>query len=270
RFGPWILDRPAPGSAETPRSRPEQWSEANARYAAARADAGQWQPSASRWRPGRGVLRAQVGKASLELEIAPLPSGQVGVFPEHATTWQWVADRVAAAGKVVRVLNLFAYTGGASLAAASAGAEVTHVDAAKSVVARARDNAARSGMGSHPIRWLVEDVVKYCQREVKRGNAYDAVIVDPPTFGRGPSGETWNIHRDLLPLLQLCRELTQGRLVFALVSCHTPGIGPAELSALLADGLFGHCQSPGRVAKLELRTADGRALESGTVVRWPG
>jgi 23S rRNA (cytosine1962-C5)-methyltransferase len=177
------------------------------------------------------------------------------VFPEQLSNWVWIAKQCAKtpsplqsenlaspeyrgggliAAKpqaALKVLNLFAYTGGSTLAAACAGAEVTHVDAAKSMVARARENAEASGLADAPIRWIVEEAVKFCQREVKRGNQYDAVILDPPTYGHGPKGEAWSIKRDLLPLLELCRELTAGRLKFALLTCHTPGLGPAELGS---------------------------------------
>ncbi len=141
-------------------------------------------------------------------------SMQVGVFPEQGENWEWIARQVARArpqadgGYPLRVLNLFAYTGGSTLAAAAAGAEVVHVDAMRNVVERARQNAAISGLGERPIRWIAEDVMKFCRREVKRGNRYDAVILDPPTYGHGPKGTLWQIDEFLLPLLELCGELT--------------------------------------------------------------
>ena len=163
--------------------------------------------------------------------------------------------------QAAKVLNLFGYTGGSTLAAAAAGAEVTHVDAAKSMVTRARENAVLSGLSDAPIRWIVEDAVKFCQREVKRGNIYDAVILDPPSYGHGPQGENWSIKRDLLPLLSLCGELTVGRPKFVLLTCHTPGMGAAELSAYLSDGLFGHCGQPPESGTLYL--TDFRRSEAG-------
>jgi 23S rRNA (cytosine1962-C5)-methyltransferase len=203
------------------------------------------------------------------LTVEPLPSGQVGVFPEQFVNWRWIARQVQRAEKPLRMLNLFAYTGGSTLAAARAGAEVTHVDAAKSVVTRARENARISGLETAPIRWIVEDAVKFCQREVKRGNRYDAVILDPPSYGHGPQGQQWLIHHDLLPLLELCGELTSQRRAFVLCTCHTPSIGPAELGAYLSEGLFGHCGSAPHCGKLFLQTADGRRLPSGMFARWP-
>ena len=170
----------------------------------------------------------------------------------------------------LKVLNLFAYTGGSTMVAALAGAQVTHVDAAKSMVARARENAAVLSCRELRIRWIVEDAMKFCQREVRRGNGYDAVILDPPSYGHGPKGERWTIQRDLLPLLSLCGQLTEGRRAHVLATCHTPNIGPAELSAYLADGIFGHCGRPARTGTLQLESADGRYLPSGIYARWPG
>jgi 23S rRNA (cytosine1962-C5)-methyltransferase len=167
------------------------------------------------------------------------------------------------------VLNLFAHTGGSTLAAAAAGAEVVHVDAARSVVERARENAALSGLSDRPIRWITEDAAKFCRRELKRGNQYDAVILDPPSYGHGPKGEVWTVADGLPPLLEMCGQLTSTNRAFVLVTCHTPGIGPAELAAYLSDGLFGHCSQPPAAGQLALETSDGRQLPSGVYARWP-
>jgi 23S rRNA (cytosine1962-C5)-methyltransferase len=155
------------------------------------------------------------------------------------------------------------------LAAAAAGAEVVHVDAAKNVVDWARRNAALSGLEGAAIRWIAEDARKFVLRELKRGNRYDAVILDPPSYGHGAGGETWKLERDLLPLLQACGELTAERRAFMLLTCHSPNFGAAELQAVLADAVFGHCQSGATAKPLSLRTADGRKLASGMAARWP-
>jgi 23S rRNA (cytosine1962-C5)-methyltransferase len=261
-FCNWLLDRPAPG-AEGPVKHAELWKKAKAKYDGSRSAEGDWKPALNTWENLEvGFIAFISEELHFELKVSPLPSGQVGVFPEQLESWVWIAKQCAKFAKpqaAVKVLNLFAYT----------EAEVTHVDAAKSMVARARENAVASGLADAPIRWIVEDAVKFCQREVKRGNQYDAVILDPPTYGHGPKGEAWSIKRDLLPLLELCRELTAGRLKFALCTCHTPGVGQAELSAYLSEGLFGHCGQPPKVGPLNLETADGRKLESGTFARWP-
>lgn len=261
RFGSWVLDRPCPGAGSA-KPQAATWSRATGKYHGER-----WTPPEAKWDPLNCAI--EVSDLGFSLGLAPLPSGQVGVFPEQFSDWRWIARQVARAEKPLRVLNLFAYTGGSTLAATRAGAEVTHVDAAKSVVARARDNAAASGLADAPVRWIVEDATKFCQREIKRGNHYDAVILDPPSYGHGPKSEAWQIERDLLPLLKLCGELTAVRRVFVLCSCHTPGIGPAELSAYLSDGVFGHCGQPPDGGTLYLETDDGRKLPSGVFARWP-
>jgi 23S rRNA (cytosine1962-C5)-methyltransferase len=270
RFGPWRLDRPCPAANAKPACRRE-WRGATARFDGRRAADGEWTPPREEWATRKATLEAPWGACgSLRLQVEPLPSGQVGLFPEQFASWQWIAATADAAVKPLKVLNLFAYTGASTLAAAAAGAEVVHVDAAKSVVDRARENAAASRLANHPIRWIVEDAMKFCCRELKRGRRYDAVILDPPTYGHGPKGEEWLIKRDLLPLLRLCGGLTERRPKSALLTCHTPGIGAAELAAYLADGVFGGCGQPPRTGELALESADGRRLPSGVFARWPG
>ena len=194
----------------------------------------------------------------------PGAAGELGVdFAASGT----VAS--GAVGGAPKVLNLFAYTGGSTLAAAAAGAEVVHIDAAQTIVDRAKENAAFSGLAERPVRWIAEDAVKFCRRELKRGNQYEAVILDPPSYGHGPKGEPWKIDTDLLPLLSMCGELTADSRSFVLVSCHSPGIGPAELAAYLAEGIFGNCSQPPDAGELALETADGRTLPAGVFARWP-
>ena len=271
RFGAWVLDRPCPTAVGVAKAKPQTWRAAGARFEGDRAADGEWSPAAAKWKTRESTIDVPLAnERQFRMTLEPLPSGQIGLFPEQWDNWRWIAARVAAQGPSLNVLNLFAYTGGSSLAAAAAGANVVHVDAAKSVVARARENAAASDMADRPVRWIVEDVLKFCQREVKRGNRYDGIILDPPTYGHGPKGEEWNIKRDLLPLLELCGELTERRPKFLLLTCHSPGIGAAELSAYLSEGIFGSCGQPPRTLELFLSTADGRRLPSGVAARWPG
>ena len=269
QFGAWVLDRPCP-AAEKAKKYPPLWDKAIAQFEGDRAADGEWTSELLNWDRAQIDFSVRLSAEDrIQLQLAPLPSGQIGIFFEQFANWQWIVRQSRRSSNALKVLNLFAYTGGSTMAAASAGAEVTHVDAAKSMVSRARENADTSSLGDAPIRWIVEDSLKFCQREVKRGNQYDAVILDPPSYGHGPKGEQWSIRRDLLPLLKCCGELTVERRAFVLCTCHSPGIGPAELGAYMADGLFGHCSQQPNSGRLYLQTADGRKLPSGVFARWP-
>ena len=171
-------------------------------------------------------------------------------------------------GDACKVLNLFAYTGGSTLAAAAAGAEVVHVDAAANVVAWARRNAELSGLADAPIRWIAEDALKFVKRELKRGNRYDAVILDPPSYGHGPRGEVWRLSKHLPRLLALCGELTAGRAKFMLLTCHTPGYEADQLAEMIKEHCIPAANGIMEAGPLSIRAADGRKLPSGVVVRW--
>ena len=269
RFGPYTLIRPEPQAIWDPAMSEAEWkSMAHARYVAKTSTSGDWEkykPIKTPWQ-----ISFNASKLSLTFQLKFTAFKHVGVFPEQAANWVYLYDFLKKVPvSQPRVLNLFAYTGGSTLAALAAGAAVVHIDAARSVVNRARQSAAASGLGDEPARWIVEDVLKFCRREVKRGNRYDAIILDPPTYGHGPKGEEWIIKRDLLPLLELCGELTERRPRFVLLTCHSPGIGPAELSAYLSEGIFGACGQPPRTGELFLETAEGRRLPSGVFARWP-
>jgi 23S rRNA (cytosine1962-C5)-methyltransferase len=215
-------------------------------------------------------------------ECTPSPRSETGVSEQGASTLgsqlSPLGSQLSPLGSQLsnhdsplaslKVLNLFAYTGGSTLAAAAAGAEVAHVDAAKNLVAWARRNAELSGLTDHPIRWICEDAVKFCKRELRRGNFYDAVILDPPSYGHGPHGEVWRLSQHLPHLLELCAELTAGRCRFILLTCHTPGFGPERLTAMLRDHFF--CASDARIeaGPLVLRDSKGRELPGGAVIRW--
>ena len=263
RFGPFTLDRPAPAAAGKRRARPELWESAHARYERESDKRGVWE-GIKNLPPTWTVAH---GRATFELK--PNEFGHVGLFAEQAENWDWISRQMARANRPPKVLNLFAYTGGSTLAAALAGAEVTHVDAAKNVVAWARRNAELSGLTDAPIRWIVEDAPTFVARELKRGNRYDAVILDPPTYGHGRKGEAWRLQDGLLPLLKACGELTASQRAFIVLSCHSPGYGPAELEACLAEAVFGHCGAGAKARHLAITSADGRKLNSGVVASWP-
>ena len=264
RFGLYLLDRPCPAAEGLRQANPEIWKTATARYDRGDADRGRWTKLAKV--PANWTLSHE--PFALDLKLTPF--GHVGVFAEQAASWDWIAGQAARAARPLRVLNLFAYTGGSSLAAAAAGCEVTHVDAAKNVVAWARSNAAQSGLQDAPIRWITEDAVRFVARELRRGNSYDAVIMDPPSYGHGPKGEVWKMGHGLVPLLEACGQLTKSRRAFILLSYHSPGFGPAETEAVLADTVFGHCQGGVVARPLSLVSVDGSELPCGTVARWPG
>jgi 23S rRNA (cytosine1962-C5)-methyltransferase len=272
RFAKVVLNRPCPTVEGVTKSLPDSWPAATARFRGPRTGDGSWTPNPKQWTPADWSF-AHVGQVSFRLQLEALPSGQVGVFPEQRDNWDWIARQIAratpTAGRPLKVLNLFAYTGGTTLSAAAAGAEVVHIDAAQGVVDRARQNAALSGLAERPVRWIADDAMKFCQRELRRGKQYDAVILDPPTYGHGAGGEPWKIGQHLLPLLQRCGELTAANRAFVLLTCHSPGIGPAELSAYLSEGIFGHCGQPPQSGELFLETAAGRRLPSGVFARWP-
>lgn len=279
RFGTVVLDRPSPAAEGVAIASPEMWPSATARYERIQGDEGVWAPRGAvprQWTMSFSLTASESrdeSRLAITFQLHASPFGHVGIFPEQRENWNWIMRQVgrlrAALGRAVRVLNLFAYTGGSTLAAAAAGAEVVHVDAARNMVDRARRNAELSGLGDRPVRWIVEDAAKFCQRELKRGNRYDAVIVDPPSYGHGPKGEVWKIEQHLLPLLENCASLMAARGGLVLITCHTPGIGSAELAAYLAEVIFGHCGEAPDAGELFLQTRGGRRLPSGVYARWP-
>ena len=196
RWGSFYLVRPDPQVIwSTPRQDP-RWKRFDARYARSSTGGGHW---SAHHLPEHWCIRYR----ELTFQVKPMNFKHTGVFPEQAANWDFIDEQIRRAGRPVSVLNLFAYTGGATLAAAAAGASVCHVDAAKGMVAWARENAAASGLSGAPIRWIIDDCAKFVEREIKRGRRYDAVIMDPPSYGRGPSGEIWKLEKDLFPFLKL-------------------------------------------------------------------
>jgi len=272
RFGPLLLDRPCPVAESAGRSDPAMWQGADARFERTGGNQGRWTCAGElpkHWTITHGPIR---------LELKRTEFGHLGVFPEQAANWDWLAAqirRVRATHRPaprpdppLKVLNLFAYTGGSTLAAAAAGAEVVHVDAARNIVARARRNAELSGLHEAPIRWIVEDARKFVRRELQRGSRYDAVILDPPSYGHGRRGEVWRLSNHLPRLLAICARLTAGRRRFMLLTCHTPKYTPERLEAIMRDTLGDSDEGAGSGVGLTIRATDGRHLPSGAAVRW--
>ena len=226
RWGKYFLVRPDPQVIwQTEKTRPE-WGQINARYKRSREGGGEWEfiHLPEQW---------QIRYGTLTFNLKPFSFKHTGLFPEQAANWDWFSELILGAGRPVKVLNLFAYTGGATLAALRAGASVTHVDASKGMVQWAKENAAASGLSEKPVRWIVDDCQKFVEREIRRGNHYDAVIMDPPSYGRGPKGEIWKIENALHPLVRLTASLLSDEPLFFLINSYTTGFAPSVLSYLL-------------------------------------
>ena len=269
RFGPFVLARPAPAAEDLVPADPAAWDRATARYERDAAGAGRWRPT--------GVLPAswEVTAAGLVLELRPTPSGGVGLFPEQLGSVAWLeaayGGRSAGASRgdaPPAILNLFAHTGLLTLVAARAGARVAHVDASRPTVAWARRNAARSGLGDHPVRWLVDDALAFARRELRRGRRYDGVVLDPPTYGHGPGGGQWRLGAGLADLLATLAELTVGRPAFMLLTAHAAGLRPDDLLGPLRTAFGGEATRSAIVEPLDLASVDGRRLPAGLALRW--
>jgi len=280
RFGTWILDRECPIADRMSQDDSAPWHNAHTKFQREQADQGIWRDAVEQF-PDRWTI--QHGPSTFELKRTQF--GHLGIFPEQAANWDWITTFVKKASRPFRVLNLFAYTGGSTLAAAWGGAEVTHVDSAKNVVAWARRNAELSGLADAPIRWIAEDAMKFVKREVKRGRRYDAVILDPPSYGHGTKGEVWRLSKHLPQLMSFCAELTSTKPStqdsvdrehplnipsghseqFVLLTCHTPGFDCPALEELLRETM-----SPGRIEseRISISTLKGRRLPSGFMARW--
>jgi 23S rRNA (cytosine1962-C5)-methyltransferase len=258
RFGAYVLDRPALGAIWKPQLRSEQWKRAHAVFT--REGKNNWQ--GLQHLPKSWTMQVE----GITFKLMPTDFGHIGVFPEQAPHWKWIQEKVRLAKKCA-VLNLFAYSGGASLAAALGGASVCHLDASKGMVAWARENAEGNSLTKAPIRWIVDDAAKFLKREQKRGARYDAIILDPPSFGRGAKGEVFKIEEDLPHLLDLCRELLSSQPVFVLLSCHTPGMTPLCLQHLLGQMMQGK-QGEIVFGEMTLSGKQTLALPSGAFARW--
>lgn len=263
RWGDYILVRPDPQVIwDTPRKE-KGWHKMNAHYHRSKKGGGEWEffDLPQQW---------SIHYHSLTFQLKPFSFKHTGLFPEQAANWDWFSELIKKAGRPVKVLNLFAYTGGATIAAAAAGASVTHVDASKGMVTWAKENAASSGLADAPIRWIVDDCVKFVEREIRRGNHYDAIIMDPPSYGRGPKGEIWKIEESIHPLVKLCAQLLVDRPLFFLINSYTTGLQPAVLSYLIGTELK---RFPGKVTADEIGlpvSSNGLTLPCGASGRFKG
>ena len=227
KWGEYILLRPDPQVIwKTPKKNP-MWKRINAHYHRSSKGGGEWEffDLPDEW---------TISYRDLRFRLKPFSFKHTGLFPEQAVNWDWMSDRIKNAGRPVKALNLFAYTGGATLAMAAAGAAVTHVDASKGMVAWAKENAQASHLEDRPIRWLVDDCKKFVEREIRRGNHYDAILMDPPSYGRGPKGEIWKMEDSIYEFLELSAQLLSDRPLFFVINSYTTGLAPAVLKYLLS------------------------------------
>ena len=264
RWGKYVLVRPDPQVIwNTPKDDP-LWRKYDARYARSSTGGGKWANL-------RLPEHWQVKYRELTFNVKPMNFKHTGVFPEQAANWDFIMETIRGAGRPINALNLFAYTGGATLACAAAGASVCHVDAAKGMVAWAKENAKSSGLEDRPIRWIVDDCAKFVEREIRRGRRYDAIIMDPPSYGRGPSGEIWKLEENLWPFVQLVSQVLSDKPLFVIINSYTTGLAPSVVVYIM-DSIFtkrfgGHSEC----GELGLPVKDyGLVLPCGSTGRWTG
>ena len=263
RWGDIILIRPDPQILwDTPRRDP-RWKQAHARYHRSNTGGGQWE----RYRPIPDSW--QIAYGDLQFALKPMGFKHTGLFPEQATNWDLMSDLIKRENRPVKVLNLFGYTGAATLACVAAGAHVTHVDASKGMVAWGKENAVASGLADKPMRWLVDDCVKFVQREQRRGNTYDGILMDPPSYGRGPGGEVWKLEEQVYPLVAECVKLLSDDPLFFLINSYTTGLSPSVmqyvLGTLLPEDIGGHLSADEIGLPV---TASGMVLPCGATAMW--
>ena len=262
RWGDYILVRPDPQVIwDTPKTI-KTWKNLNGHYHRSSKGGGEWEffDLPEQW---------SIRYKSLTFNLKPFSFKHTGLFPEQAVNWDWFSEKIKKAGRPLKVLNLFAYTGGATLAAASAGAQVTHVDASKGMVNWAKENAQSSGLSDAPIRWLVDDCVKFVEREIRRGNKYDGIIMDPPSYGRGPKGEIWKIEDSIHNFIRLCTRILSDDAVFFLINSYTTGLAPSVLTYMISTEICS--QFGGKAESQEIGlpvSSNGLVLPCGASGRW--
>ncbi len=263
RWGRYTLRRPDPQAIWPIAGDEKAWRNVDAHYHRSSSGGGNWEylkKLPSQW---------TVRYGELGFHVEPTGFKHTGLFPEQAVNWKWMEDKINGAGRKISVLNLFAYTGGATVAAAHAGAEVCHVDASKGMVTRAKENLTLSKLADKPVRFIVDDVVKFVARESRRGHKYDAVIMDPPSYGRGPNGELWKIEDEIFPLISQCMEILTDKPLFFLVNSYTTGLSPTVIGNMLR--LSMQRRYGGNVTADEVglpASATGLVLPCGAAGRW--
>lgn len=262
RWGNFILVRPDPQVIWNTKKMHPGWTSPNAHYHRSKKGGGEWEffNLPEQW---------DIHYKELTFHLKPFSFKHTGLFPEQAANWEWFGNLIRQASRPVKVLNLFAYTGGATLSAAKAGASVTHVDASKGMVSWAKENAMASGLKDAPIRWIVDDCQKFVEREIRRGNHYDGIIMDPPSYGRGPKGEIWKIEDAIHPLVMLCSQLLSEHPLFFLINSYTTGFAPSVLSYLLGTEVVSRFGGHVQAEEVGLPvSSNGLILPCGSSGRW--
>ena len=262
RWGDKILIRPDPQVIwDTPRSH-SAWRSSDGHYTRSKSGGGSWDKAGL---PESWGIRY----GELSFRVRPMNFKHTGLFPEQAANWDWAMEKIRSAGRHIQVLNLFAYTGAATVACLAAGASVCHVDAAKGMVAWGKENAAASGVADGGVRWIVDDCAKFVEREIRRGRRYDAIIMDPPSYGRGPGGEVWRLEDNLWDFVSLCRGVLSDDPLFVLINSYTTGLAPSVLE-YISESIFTR-RYGGRSRSEELGlpvTESGLVLPCGASCRW--
>jgi 23S rRNA (cytosine1962-C5)-methyltransferase len=267
RWGEYILVRPDPQVIWNTKKRNPLWKKENGHYHRSSKGGGEWE---FKNLPNEWSIKYN----SLTFNLKPFAFKHTGLFPEQAVNWDWFSQIIQNKvkenpDKPFKVLNLFAYTGGATLSAAKAGAHVTHVDASKGMVNWAKENAVSSGLSDASIRWLVDDCVKFVEREIRRGNKYDGIIMDPPSYGRGPKGEIWKIEESIYPFIELCTELLDKNSTFLLINSYTTGLQPAVLTYMINTAIVSKFGGKVESGEIGLPVTDtGLVLPCGASGRW--
>lgn len=265
RWGKFILIRPDPQVLWSTPKTDKLWYAADARYMRSNTGGGKWNvynKLPDSW---------EIHYSGLKFNVKPMGFKHTGIFPEQAVNWDMTAQIIKNAGREVKMLNLFAYTGGATISALNAGAAVTHVDASKGMVAWAKENAAASGVADKPVRWLVDDCKKFVEREIRRGNKYDIIIMDPPSYGRGPGGEVWKLEDEVYSLCSLCAELLSDEPLLYLINSYTTGLSPSVMSYMLGTLIKPRFGGNVFADEIGLPVSDsGLVLPSGASAYWLG
>ena len=262
RWGKYFLVRPDPQAIWSTPKKDERWATCNAKYSRSETGGGRWSkeklPEA--W---------QIRYRDLTFNVKPMNFKHTGIFPEQAANWDWAREKILASGREINVLNLFGYTGAATVSCAKAGANVCHVDAAKGMVQWGKENAVSSGLADAPIRWIVDDCAKFVEREIRRGRRYDAIIMDPPSYGRGPGGEIWKLEQNLWPFVSLCAQVLSDDPLFVIINSYTTGLSPSVLSYITESIITKKYGGRSDSQELGLPVTDsGLVLPCGATCRW--